>query len=773
MLANVLNYCSAWVVLPDLSRKTTHGYLAHSKPYLRPALSPCFTSRPTAHMNYLPLKQIAVFFLAALFTHPLAAQHSVAREWNEALLQTMREDLARPHVQARNIFHFSVAMYDAWAAYDDEAGAYLLGKNTCPCKSVPKPADVEAARKEAMSFAAYRFLMARFAQSPQSTLIVGRFRDLMKQQGYDPRNYSSDYTTGSPAALGNYIAQCVLQMGAQDGANEGNNYQDPAYRSANPPLLVVRPQGKGADPSLWKIRNFKMVNDPNHWQALQLKSAIDLDGYPVLECNCLGRSYSTLIDSVDENGRRRFTGTQSFQGSDWGRVKPFALKKQDQKTFRRDNHDYKLYHDPGKDFFPSLDTLNGSGTSEDYKWNYALVAAWSALLNPEDTTRWEVSPKSMGKVERYPQNLSELRDFYGLQTGRDPGAGHAENPRNGQDYTPKIVRRGDYVRAAVQYWAEGPKEETPPGHWLALLNYVNDQPELVKKFNGKGQLMSDLEWDVKTCFTLGAALHDAAIAAWGVKGWYDGARPITALRYLATRGQSTDPKQPAYHPAGIPLIPGHIELVKKGDSLAGPKNINVGKIKMYTWKGPFEVTDPKTQKVGVGWVLGENWFPYQPKTFISPPYAGFISEHAAFSHSAAEALSLLTGDAYFPGGLGEFTVKADSQFLRIEQGPSADVPLQWATYRDAADQASLSRIWAGLNAPFDDIPGRLIGGEVGKGAFQLAKTFFYKDRDRDGFLSYEDCDDNNPNVHPGTVEQCDGIDNDCNGIIDDVTPPCK
>jgi hypothetical protein len=99
--------------------------------------------------------------------------------------------------------------------------------------------------------------------------------------------------------------------------------------------------------------------------------------------------------------------------------------------------------------------------------------------------------------------------------------------------------------------------------------------------------------------------------------------------------------------------------------------------------------------------------------------------------------------------------------------------LQWATYRDAADQASLSRIWSGANAPFDDIPGRLIGSEVGMEAFKMAKTYFYKDQDQDGFWSYEDCDDQNAAVYPGAEELCDKIDNDCNGIIDDKTPPCK
>jgi hypothetical protein len=440
------------------------------------------------------------------------------------------------------------------------------------------------------------------------------------------------------------------------------------------------------------------------------------------------------------------------------------------KVYQRDGQEHWVYHDPGADFFPRLDTVKGKGTSSDYAWNFALVAAWSALLDPGDGVQWDVSPRSTGNVQRYPQNLAELPGFYNLETGRDAGAGHEINPRTEQPYASQIVPRGDFTRVAAQFWAEGPDAETVAGHWFAMLNYVSDQPGLVKKFNGKGRLLNDMEWDVKAYFVLGGALHDAAIATWSIKRHYNGIRPISAIRYLAHLGQRSQPKLSAYHPAGIPLLPGRIELVKKGDPLAGSRKENVGKIKLYAWKGPFSVTDPTDQTAGAGWILAENWFPYQSKTFITPPYAGYISEHSAFSRSAAEALTLLTGDAYFPGGLGEFSVKPDSNFLRLEKGPGVEITLQWATYRDAADQASLSRIWAGANPPFDDIPGRLIGAKIGQTAFRFAQHYFYQDRDRDGYFSYEDCDDTNPAIHPGAPETCDSIDNDCNGKTDDGTP---
>ncbi|MBK8704102.1 MAG: T9SS type A sorting domain-containing protein [Saprospiraceae bacterium] len=206
-----------------------------------------------------------------------------------------------------------------------------------------------------------------------------------------------------------------------------------------------------------------------------------------------------------------------------------------------------------------------------------------------------------------------------------------------------------------------------------------------------------------------------------------------------------------------------------GDPLAGFFNENVGKIKLKAWRGPNYIFDPGTEEAGVDWILAESWMPYQRPTFVTPPFAGYISGHSTYSRAAAEALTLITGDAYFPGGMGVFEAPAD-EFLVFEDGPSQHITLQWATYRDASDQCSLSRIWGGIHPPCDDIPGRLIGAEVGTDAFELARAYFYRDDDNDGYFSYEDCDDGDPGIHPGTEEICDGRDNDCNGLVDDGLP---
>ena len=70
------------------------------------------------------------------------AGHSVARAWNEALLNAIRNDYARPTVHARNLFHASIAMYDAWAAFDGAGGTLSArqdGRLATPVRSPEWP----------------------------------------------------------------------------------------------------------------------------------------------------------------------------------------------------------------------------------------------------------------------------------------------------------------------------------------------------------------------------------------------------------------------------------------------------------------------------------------------------------------------------------------------------------------------------------------------------------------------------------------------------------
>ena len=544
---------------------------------------------------------------------------------------------------------------------------------------------MEADREEAISYAAYRVLSHRFLNSPGALDTLPLFDSLLVARGYDPAVTTTDPAAGA-AGLGNAIAACVIAFGMDDGANEALGYGYVDYAPVNPPLDVADP----GNPTLI---------DPNRWQPLRFETFIDQSGHEIPG------------------------GTPLFVGPEWGRVRPFALREADRTVVVRDGAEFPVYNDPGAP--PLLDTLLWQGTTQAYLDGFALVARWSGHLDPASGVAWDASPGASGGLTDadLPTGFAEYGAFYDPD-GRGPlGPGRSLNPRTGQPYAPNPVLRGDLTRVLAEFWADGPDSETPPGHWFTILNTVSDDPRLVKRFGGEGPVLSDLEWDVKAYFALGGAMHDVAVASWGIKGRYDTIRPISALRAMADRGQSTDPTAPHYHPGGMPLAPGVAEIIAPEDPLAGDDGEHVGKVKVWAWRGPTAVDDPETDVAGVGWIRLEDWWPYQRPTFVSPPFAGYLSGHSTFSRAAAEVLERLTGDPYFPGGMGEF-VAPENEFLVFEDGPSETVHLQWATYRDAADQCSLSRIWGGIHPPGDDIPGRRLGAVLGPQAFDLAAALF-------------------------------------------------
>lgn len=76
------------------------------------------------------MKKFVVFFALFVWGIQLIAQNSVPFQWTEVFLTAVRNDFARPPMTARSLHHFSMAMYDAWAAYDDDAATVFLGRRT-------------------------------------------------------------------------------------------------------------------------------------------------------------------------------------------------------------------------------------------------------------------------------------------------------------------------------------------------------------------------------------------------------------------------------------------------------------------------------------------------------------------------------------------------------------------------------------------------------------------------------------------------------------------
>lgn len=605
--------------------------------------------------------------------------YSIARNWDERILESIRMDTPHPPVQARNLFSYSVCMYDAWAAYDPKAVGFVYHtKHTTT--------DVAAARREAISYAVYRMMVERLAYSRTATnqQTEGNPK-FMTALGYDPNNNTRDIST--PAGVGNTIYDAVSAWFLNDGARQTAGTP---YPTANPPKSYPdAPASDGGytypnpalDTSLPGINDGSgnTIKDVNLWQRLIVANSIDQNGFPQ-------------------------NPLQPYVGAQWLQVRPYQLARIDPTL---------PWMDPGPP------PLFGKASHAQFIKEVLTVLRASSQLTPDDGEMVDVSPGKFGN------NSLDYEGDYGASSFKIyDGQGYAVNPVTGLPYAPNLVKRGDFVRVLAEFWADGPKSETPPGHWNVIANGVSDNPTLVKKIGGTGPVVDDLEWDVKTYFAVNAAVHEAACACWAVKRYYNAWRPLSAIRYLAGLGQSSDPNLPSYNASGIPLVPDLVELVTD-DSIASGRHagLTAGKIACRAWPG--QPADPANDTSGVKWIHMESWIAYQLKTFVTPAFPGYISGHSTFSRSAAEVLTALTGSPFVPGGLGSYTsTPGSSTSLKNEFGPSLPTQLQWATFYDAADQAGLSRIFGGIHPPVDNLWGRKVGAQVGKAVWETARKYF-------------------------------------------------
>jgi hypothetical protein len=400
-----------------------------------------------------PIRLIGALALASgLFASP-ADSPTLVVQWNAAFLQGVRDSRLGPPMVARALAIAHTCMYDAWAAYDQQAIGTVLGGTLRRPPQERRPEIKEVA----ISFAAYRCAVNLFPGDKASV-----FDPLMGQLKLDPANTSTDIST--PVGIGNVAAAAVIASRANDGANQNGSltptgvpYADYTnYKPAN------APSGVPVIPAT--------VTDVNLWQPLQYTDAT-----------------GTFV-------------TQAYLAPYWGRVKPFALTSGDR--FR------------------------------------AVVAQHGPLRSDS------------------PEFVTQARALIDLSANLT-----------------------DAQKMIAEYWADGPRSETPPGHWTLFAQFVSARDR------------NKLDDDVRLFFALSNAVFDASIAAWDAKAAFNSVRPITAIPFL----------------------------------FAGQQ--------ILCWGGPG---------AGVITTDGRNWAPYQAATSPTPPFPEFVSGHSTFSAAAAEVLRRFT-----------------------------------------------------------------------------------------------------------------------------------
>lgn len=260
---------------------------------------------------------------------------SMARRWNEQLLNAIRRDTPRPTVHARNLFHFSLAVWDAWAAYDEGAAGVVTDDKV----ELDEVDDIEAAREEAIAYAAYRLLEYRYRSAIGGDVTRACLDAFMLELGYDPAQ--TDATGDAPSEVGNRIGEAVIEAFADDGCNEQNNYADPDRFEPDNPLLVVDEPGA-------------RLEHPLVWQRL------------------------VLAEAVTQNGIAQGSGAQPYIGAHWRNVTPFALERSE----------------PGAPYFAGDNPP--TAFDDDLIDAVVEIIRKSAELDPSDGERWDISPAGYG-----------------------------------------------------------------------------------------------------------------------------------------------------------------------------------------------------------------------------------------------------------------------------------------------------------------------------------------------------------------------------------------
>ena len=313
----------------------------------------------------------------------------------------------------------------------------------------------------------------------------------------------------------------------------------------------------------------------------------------------------------------------------------------------------------------------GTDRELEYLEGFEQVLIWSSHLDHNDGVDWDISPNSIGNAT-LPTDPADFIDFYDVLNGGDDSQGYSVNPVTGEAFPVQMVPRGDYGRVLAEFWADGPDSETPPGHWFTLLNDVMDHPSFERKLGGEGPVLSELEFDIKAYFALGGCMHDVAITAWGVKGYYDYVRPVRWFdgwpKWSADRPfLRATTRVAAVDPGLIELITFDLRNLANAMSIWLALSIRT-LARSRRLLGVVQIssmTQPSILRVAIG--FGPELVALPTAIICDPKLCGLRLGHSTYSRAAAELLTLLTGSPYFPGGLGEYVALGTTSGL--ERGP--------------------------------------------------------------------------------------------------------
>lgn len=210
-------------------------------------------------------------------------------------------------------------------------------------------------------------------------------------------------------------------------------------------------------------------------------------------------------------------------------------------------------------------------------------------------------------------------------------------------------------KAVVEFMRDGPRSTGQSGHWLRFAQDVSRRDH------------NSLDQDIKLYFSVANVAFDAFISCWETKRFYDSSRPWTLIR--------------------------HYYKNKKIKGWAGPSG-------------------------GVKEMSAEEWQPYSPMSFITPPFPGYTSGHATVSGAAAKIIELFTGSDKY----GFVEKRKHSELTETDSGSVVTIDLP--TWSGVAEMAALSRALGGYHIPSDNNVGLKVGRELAVWSWPKYQAYF-------------------------------------------------
>lgn len=213
----------------------------------------------------------------------------------------------------------------------------------------------------------------------------------------------------------------------------------------------------------------------------------------------------------------------------------------------------------------------------------------------------------------------------------------------------------NHQKAVVEFMRDGPRSTGQSGHWLRFAQDLSRRDRYT------------LDQDVKLYFVIANVAFDAFISCWETKRFYDSSRPWTLVRHYF-----------------------------KGKTVTG-------------WAGTSG---------GVKEMPAEEWHPYSPASFVTPPFPGYTSGHATVSGACAKALELYSGSDVF--GFAERRAHCEL----TETTPGEMMTLDLPTWSGTAEMAALSRALGGYHIPVDNDVGLRVGRELATWSWPKYQEYF-------------------------------------------------